>query len=50
MLTITVNAFENIDTKFYNDQRKTVEDVYIYFRGVLTFAELFDIKLSPCSM
>ena len=33
MLTITVNIFENIDTKFHNDQRKTIGDKYIHFRG-----------------
>ena len=31
MLTITVNTFENIDTKFHNDPRKTLGDMYIYF-------------------
>ena len=42
MLTITVNTFENIDTKFHNDQRKTVGDMYICYRGEgLTFVELF---------
>ena len=41
MLTITVNTFENIDTKFHNDQKKIIGDMYIYFwEGRLTFVEL----------
>ena len=35
MQTITVNTFENIDTKFHNDQRKIIGDMYDYFRGDL---------------
>ena len=31
----TVNTFENTDTKFHNNQRKTIGDVYIYFIGDL---------------
>ena len=42
MLIVTVKKFENIDTKFHNDQRETKGDMYIYFRGGgLTFVELF---------
>ena len=41
MLTFTVNTFENIDTEFHNDPRKTLGDMYIYFRGGLTFVALF---------
>ena len=33
MLTITVNTFKNIYTKFHNDPRKTLGDMYINFRG-----------------
>ena len=33
MLTIAVNTIENIDTKFHNDPRKTLGDIYIYLRG-----------------
>ena len=39
MLTITLNTFENNDTKFNNDQRKTDGDIYIYVGG--TLVELF---------
>ena len=43
MLTITENI-ENIDTKFHNDQRKTIGDMYIFFQGGLTFVELFMLE------
>ena len=33
--TITLNTFENIEKKFHNDPRKTLGDMYIYFRGDL---------------
>ena len=33
MLTITVNTFENVDTKFHNDPMKTSGNMYNYFRG-----------------
>ena len=35
MLTLTFNTFENIDTKFHIDQRKTAGDMYFSFRGDL---------------
>ena len=41
ILTIILNIFENIDKKFHNDPRKTLGDMYIYFRGGLTFVALF---------
>ena len=40
-LTITLNTFENIDKKLHNDPRKTLGDMYIYFRVELTFVALF---------
>ena len=43
MLTVTLNTFENIGKKFYNDPRKTLGDMYIYFGGGgLTFVELLE--------
>ena len=35
MITITLNALENIAKKFHNDQGKTLGDMSIYFRGDL---------------
>ena len=43
MVTITVNTFENIDTKFHNDQIKALVDTYIHFRGGHTLVELLHI-------
>ena len=34
-----VKTLDNINSKLYNDQRKTIGDFYIIFRG--TFVELF---------
>ena len=46
MLTTTVNTFENIDTKFHNDQSKTIGVMNIYFRGGFTLVELFTLIFS----
>ena len=40
MLALTVNTYENIHTKFPNNQSKTLGDIHIYFGG-LTFVEQF---------
>ena len=42
MPTPMVNTFENIDTKFHNDQRKTIGTMYVHsFQGGFTFVLLF---------
>ena len=44
MLTITLNTFENIDKKIYNDPGKTLGDMYIYFmRDLLLLHSLCSI-------
>ena len=42
----TVNTLENIDTKFYNDQRKTKKDTYICFRGDLLLLNCVDNNIT----
>ena len=47
MLTITVNTFENIDTKFHNDPRKTSGDtVCTFISGGLTLVALLSALMA----
>ena len=44
ILPITVNTYDNIDTTFHNDRRKTIGHMYIYLRGDLLFLKLLQVK------
>ena len=44
MIPITVNTFENIETKFHNNQSKSIGDMNIYFKVVVELFIYINIK------